>query len=168
MNEEDFHLLTRLLDKVDEVGECMIWNGATSTTGHPQIKVWGCGCRYARREMYRIAIADLKPRMPIDTRCNERKCINPEHLFQSTVSNIGKKAGKRGVWTSLTRSKKISEKKRAHGKLTIEIAREIRMSSESGPVLALKYGVSRSLITQVKRGVAWRDYSNPYLGLMAA
>ena len=54
--------------------------------------------------------------------------------------------------------------------LTIEQAREIRMSDESGPVLALRYGVDKSLINGIKAGRNWKEYSNtnPFAGLMRA
>ena len=40
------------------------------------------------------------------------------------------------------------------------------MSTESGPALADRYGVNRSLINRIKRGDAWKDYTNPFGGLM--
>jgi hypothetical protein len=166
MNEEDLELLTRMLEKVDEIGDCLIWNGAVTSTGHPQIKVWGCGCKLARREMFRIVKGNLTPRIPIATKCDERGCINPDHLVESTISAISRKAAKRGAWKSMTRSAKIAAKKRAKGKLTMEQAREIRMSSESGPVLALRYGVNKSLVNGIKAGRNWKDYSNPFQQLM--
>ena len=168
MNEEDLDLLTRMLEKVDEVGDCLIWNGAVTSTGHPQIKVWGCGCKLARREMFRIVKGDLTPRIPIDTKCDERGCINPAHLVESTISAISHKAAKRGAWRTVARAAKIAAKKRAKGKLTMEKANEIRMSDESGPVLALRYGVDKSLINGIKAGRNWRDYSNPFHQLMGS
>ena len=48
----------------------------------------------------------------------------------------------------------------------MEQVREIRLSEDSGPVLAERYGVNRSLIGGIRRGTAWRDYSNPFAGLM--
>jgi hypothetical protein len=46
-------------------------------------------------------------------------------------------------------------------------ARTIRMSGESGPVLATRYGVNRSVINNIKLGRSWKDYKNPFSALMA-
>ena len=52
-------------------------------------------------------------------------------------------------------------------KLTIEKAREIRLSPDSTVTLVKRYQVDRSLIQGIKAGKRWRDYSNPFAGLMA-
>lgn len=158
--------LISIFERTEEYADCLLWTGATGDTGHPIYKKHGCGCRLVRREVFRICNGDLVPRQPIATTCEERRCVNPAHLVASTISKIAKKAAKRGAWASKTRSKKISDAKRAKAKLTIEQANEIRSSSESGPVLALRYGVDRSLINGIKAGKVWKDYSNPYAALM--
>lgn len=162
--------IMRLLDSTEEYADCILWTGATSKTGHPIHKPHGCPCKLVRRSMFELAGGELEPRTPIDTKCEERRCINPEHLFKSTSSAIAKKAAKRGAWGGARRAAKIAASKRATGKLTIEQAREIRMSDESGPVLALRYGVDKSLINGIKAGRNWKEYSstNPFAGLMRA
>lgn len=155
-----------ILGRTEELADCLLWTGATGDTGHPIYKPYACPCTLVRRAMFRLAGGNLLPRKPIDSHCNERLCVNPAHLFQSTSSKIAIKAAKRGAFSSKARSAKIAAAKRAKGKLTLEQAREIRMSSESGPVLALRYGVNRSLINNIKAGRAWKDYANPFAGLM--
>lgn len=158
--------IMHLLESTDDIGDCIIWNGYTGSTGHPMIRRSGT-TKLVRREVFRMSGGNLVPRQPIDTRCGERCCINPEHLYANTIANIAKKAAKRGAWKGMARSMKIATKKREQmGKLTMEKAHEIRLSSESGPVLALRYGVDKSLINRVKAGIAWRDYANPFNQLM--
>ena len=155
-----------LLDSTVEEGDCLLWTGATGDSGHPIYKPHGCGCTLVRRAMFRLAGGELIPRKPIDTRCGDKRCLNAAHLFQSTNSKIGQRAAQRGAWSGLARKVKISKAKRGKMKLTEEKAREIRESSESGPVLALRYGVDKSLVNNIKRGVAWRDYTaSPWAGL---
>lgn len=160
--------IMRLLDSTVEEANCILWTGATSSTGHPIYKPHGCGCQLVRRKMFELTRGDLTPRVPIDTICGERRCINPAHLRQSTIQDIAKKASKKGAWSSQLRAAKIAAAKRAKGKLTMEQAREIRMSAESGPKLAARYGVNPSLINGIKRGKNWRESANtnPFAGLM--
>lgn len=162
--------IMRILDSTVEEADCILWTGATGSTGHPIYKPRGCGCTLVRRAVFALTKGELGYRVPIDTKCGERKCINPAHLFESTTQQVAKRAAKRGAFSSATRGAKIAKAKRAKGKLTIEIAREIRMSDESGPVLALRYGVDKSLINGIKAGRAWKEYgnSNPFAGLMSA
>lgn len=160
--------MMRILDSTEEVGDCILWTGAIGNAGHPIYKPRGCGCTLVRRAMFELAGGELEPRIPIDTRCGERTCVNPDHLFKATVSGIAKRAARKGAWKSKTRAAKIAAAKRAKGKLTIEQAREIRMSTESGPKLAAIYGVNKSLITGIRSGRNWKEYSNsnPFAGLM--
>ena len=155
-----------ILDRTVEEGECLLWTGATGDSGHPIYKPNGCGCTLVRRAMFRLAGGELIPRQPIDTRCGDKLCLNAAHLVQSTIAKIGQRAARRGAWSGLARKVKIAKAKRGKMKLTEEKAREIRESSESGPVLAARYGVNKSLVNGIKRGVAWRDYTpNPWAGL---
>ena len=154
-----------LLDRTEEFADCLLWTGATGESGHPIFKPHGCGCTLVRRAMFRLAGGELIARQPIDTSCGERLCLNPDPLFQSTVSRIGKKAGARGAWSGLAHRAKNAAAKRGKMKLTLVQAGEIRASEESGPVLAARYGVNKSLVNSIKRGTAWRDYSSPWAGL---
>lgn len=45
-----------------------------------------------------------------------------------------------------------------HGlKLTAEIARQVRASTETGKELAARFGVSQATISHIRRGHTWRD-----------
>lgn len=170
---DDFNTLTAntlalmaILDRTIEEGECLIWQGATGESGHPIYRPIGCGpCTLVRRDVFRLAGGELAARVPIDTTCGERRCLNAAHLISSTVTKIARKAAKQGAWSALPRVVKMAATKQKAGKLTMDAAREIRQSGESCPVLALRYGVGKSLIGRIKRGVAWKDYSNPWAGL---
>lgn len=167
-------LMMRVVMNIEEVGDCWEWTGAVSSTGHPIINLRQpiegmprAGCSLVRRFVYMLAGHKLLPRKPIDCRCNNKLCVNPAHLFQSSIQKVAQKAAKAGAWTGEARARKISAKKRAKAKINMTIAQEIRLSSESGPTLAARYGVDKSLVNNIKRGVIWRDYSSPFAGLGA-
>ena len=159
----------RLLDSTVEFAEgCLLWTGATSNTGHPIYKPYGCPCTLVRRAVFAFSGGVLEYRVPIDTTCGERTCINPAHLVKTTRKAIGKKASARGAWSGKARCAKIAKAKRAQAgtKLDMDQARSIRMSSETSRALAQRYGINRTLIQRIKAGRAWKDYTNPFAGLM--
>ncbi len=157
-----------LIDRTDELADCHLWRGSTSG-GHPTYTPPGGDCTLVRRAMYQLAGGRLQYRVPIDVSCDEPLCINPAHMLRSSTRKIGQKAAARGGWKTKARAAKIAATKRTgpQAKLTIEQAREIRLSAETGPVLAARYGVNRAVITGIRAGTRWRDYSNPFAGLMA-
>lgn len=155
--------LDHLRSYCDTSTKCWIWTGATNSNGYPIIKNGKRGCLLARREAARLAGLVLMPRQPVATTCGNRLCINPEHLQKSTTKDIAKAAAARGAYSTQARAKAIAEHRRtaAGSKLTMAQAREIRASQESGPVLAARYRVNRSLVNSIKRGEAWIDYDDP-------
>lgn len=151
-----------------EEGECWIWQGAYSSNGYPIMKSAGFkgGCLLVRRVVVELDGRPAAPRQPVAASCNDKRCCNPACLKPSSTSAIGKKAGKNGAYSRMSRRAKIATAKRIGGKLNFEQAAEIRMSKESGPVLAARYGIDKSMVNNIKRGDAWRDYSSPFAGLM--
>ena len=161
--------LTLVCDRTEEYGDCHLWTGATTERGYPIHKLAGHPCQLVRRTVFRLCGGVLVPRQPVDVRCGEVRCLNPEHMFQSSTKAVAKKAAKRGAWSGLARAAKISASRRKGANIKLDEARAalIRNSEESGPVLAARHGINKSLANNIKRGAAWKDYSNPYLQLMA-
>lgn len=160
--------LQTIKDRSDEVGECWLWAGATSNTGHPIVKIKGCGCKLVRRVSFILNGGELAARQPVVPMCNEKLCVNPEHLEVSTTKKIAKKAAKEGKFSTLQRCAAISRGQGYRKKLSDDAANEIRYSEESGPVLADRHGIHKSLVNRIKRNEARKDYNNPYLQLVAA
>lgn len=160
--------LESIKDRCDEVADCWLWKNATTQGGYPIVKVRGCGCRFVRRVVLDLLGRPAMPRQPVVTTCGEKRCVNPAHLRASTIAAVSQAAAAKGAFSGVARAAKIAAFRRAESaKLDIDKAREIRLSSESGPVLAARFGVNKSVINSIKRGTSWKDYSNPYLALGA-
>lgn len=160
--------LETIKDRCHEVADCWLWKNATSDGGYPIVKVRGCGCRLVRRLVLDFVGTPAMPRQPVVTTCGEKLCVNPAHLKASTTAAVSQAAAAKGAFSGVARAAKIAAFKRAESaKLDMEKAREIRLSSESGPVLAARYGVNKSVINNIKRGTSWKDHSNPFFALGA-
>jgi hypothetical protein len=155
--------------RCQECGECWEWRSDGKTDHHkrhPQIKVAG-KVLLVRRVAYELVHGQIKDGLRIVPHCGNPRCINPAHQKAVTESQKGKAAGARGAFSNPARGRKIAlHRRQADGvKLTLEQAQEIRASDESGPVLAQRYGVHKSRVNQIKRGMGWKDYSNPFAAL---
>lgn len=152
-----------------EEGECWIWQGALNACGYPIMKAKGVksGCLLVRRVAISLDGRPPKPRQPVMASCDDKRCCNPACLKLSTYAAAGKRAAKKGAFSSATRRSKIAESRRTHSKLTQEQVQEIRASTESGPVLAARYGIVKSTVSGIRRGELRRDYYNPFAGLLA-
>lgn len=153
-----------------EEGDCLIWQGAVGDAGYPIMKRYGGPCLLVRRVVVGLDGREPKPRQPVTCTCDDKRCVAPDHLKLSTWSKVGKKAAAKGAFSSKARGSKIAASRRESSgvKLNADIARTIRESTESGPVLAARYGVNKSRINAIKRGDAWKDYTpSPFAGLGA-
>jgi hypothetical protein len=159
-------LKARCLEDID----CWVYqNGATTEyrKRHPEIR-HGQKTYLVRRLAYELAGKRIKDGMSVVPVCGNPKCVNPEHQKVMTESEKLKKAAEKGAFSGIARAKRIAEcQRKSKSKLTAEQANEIRFSSESGPVLAARYGVNKSVVNKIKRGESWKDYSNPFSSLGA-
>jgi hypothetical protein len=158
--------LATIKDRCNEVGECWMWAQGLTSRGTPNMRV-GREVWHVRRFAFMLAGGVLLPRQPIDCTCGERLCVKPEHAFATDQKALSRKASQRGAFANRARDAKVAAWHREPGrsKLSMEMVREIRASTESSLALAARYGVSRSRVTRVRNHDAWKDYTNPYMSL---
>ena len=161
------YTLETLLARADEVGECLEWNGGYTPNGHPCTKHEGKPW-LVRRLVLVLSGTGLKPGHVVATHCNNLRCIHPGHLLQRSQQQHLVLMGKAGRQNEHARSAKIAATKRASGqaKLTEAQVREIRASTGTLRDLAARYGVNKSRINGIRLGRMWKDFSNPFAGLM--
>lgn len=126
---------------------CWLWERAASE-GYGQLHV-GNGKRVgAHRAAYEAAYGPLKEGQQACHKCDNRLCINPDHLFAGTMRDNFHDAIQKG-----RRQKKDGSFLRA--KLTTEQVFAIRADTRGSYVLGKEYGVHPSTIRQIRRRKAW-------------
>lgn len=143
-------------------GGCLIWQGQTNGSGYPKYGRVG-----VRRRAYELAYGPLERTDLVTITCGRSLCLKKTHLKKTNKSEVAAISNSRPA-TQLKRSASLAKTNRPRlGKITMEIAREIRASDKSGLELAEELNVSPSLISCVRLNKSWRDYSNPFAGLGA-
>jgi len=82
-------------------------------------------------------------------KCDNPICVNPLHLF------VGTHADNMRDMVSKGRERGAVGTKNGGAKLTEQQVKEIRASSEIYKVISEKYGISDSMISNIKLGRSW-------------
>lgn len=102
-------------------------------------------------------------------KCNNPRCVNPEHIKPMTKKQHMEKmahAANEGAVGMIRKARSAQARREREDSVGIETARIIALSEESGPVLAKRYGITRSTVNNIKRGRTYSAGVNPFAGLM--
>jgi hypothetical protein len=162
------HTLESLMARTVEDGDCLLWQGYI-TNKTPQVGAYPDGKKTmvsVRKLMRELQTGKPQPKGSYGNTCGKYACVNPDHtIWKSEAVHMKAMAKKRRV-TNVTASKLRQYRvETGQAKLCESEAQEIRLSSESGPVLAKRFGVSKSWVNKIKRGEVWRVLSSPWQGL---
>lgn len=133
--------------------KCWFWTACKFKNGYGKIGFMG-EALYAHRVSYILYNIEIPEGLQVNHRCHNRSCVNPDHLYAGTVSQ-----------NNLDRCD-VNLNSRGSGhhlsKLTEQQVLEIRTSADPGTVLALRYNVTPSTISYIKRGKTWKRASQDF------
>lgn len=130
--------------------ECWEWQGTRDAVGGYGMIRTKTGSLGAHRLAYQLAYGPILPGLAVCHSCDNRLCVNPNHLFLGTAGDNMRDRTAKG------RAAKGEQNGRA--KLTapqVRAIRELHAAGASLNSLAKRFGVGRPTITGIVRGTKW-------------
>jgi hypothetical protein len=128
---------------------CWEWTAYKLRTGYGTIIIDGIVHR-AHRVSYEVHCGEIPDGLYVCHRCDNPSCINPEHLFLGTQSDNMEDMH------SKDRGADLRGTKHGMAKLADADVIAIRSANYSADKLASEFGVSKSLIFQIRRRAIWK------------
>ena len=154
---------TRNYDNRFPVNDCLIYNGKTGTRGYARKKIWHTtlGCHRVAYKMFCPSFDINDSKIYIRHLCNNKKCINPNHLTTGTSEDNAKDRIKHG--TSLKGEK--NHMATITKELALEIYQSRDMIGENGKKLtkqqrANMFKVSKKIVQNIDWGMTWNHVTH--------
>lgn len=129
---------------------CWNWTGALSTGGYARMSFKGKNSQ-AHRVAFFAWNGKIQTGLNILHDCDNRRCVNPMHIFAGTQKRNVQDCVKRGRWPSKSGA--------ANGRaaITEAIAREIKTSPRNGRYFVRKYKLTDATVSKIRTGRTWRN-----------
>lgn len=139
---DEFHLLVRVAPS-----GCHEWIGGLTAQGYGRYRE-----KYAHRTSYERANGPIPPGMFVCHKCDNRICVNPEHLWLGTPTENHRDMCAKGRLVSPRGQKNY------HTKLTEEQVVQIRCMQglKTQRELANEYGVTQGAISNIHLRKGWK------------
>lgn len=143
----------RFWAKVRKTDMCWEWIGGCTPRGYGRFEDRS-EARHklfqAHRFAYQMLVGAIPSGLLVCHHCDNRRCVNPEHLFLGTDLDNAKDKIRKG------RHQSTAGDKNGNAKLTPEEIAEIRRSGEGRSTLAKRFSVSRSTIDGILTRKRWK------------
>lgn len=133
-------LVNKILDRCELVGDCLLWQGATTWKGYGTITFESV--QYATHRVICGHFNDNHLNLPFVLHsCDNSGCCNPFHLSWGTCSK-----------------NMMEDRDRNPRKLTRKDAWKIKYKEiGTHKEIGLKYYVNESTVTRIRSGIRWSD-----------
>ena len=141
---------TRFWRKVDKAGEggCWNWTAGTNVYGYGAFGVEPKRIVLAHRYSYEQATGEIAPGACVLHSCDNRRCVNPEHLRVGTKAENSR--------DMVDRNRSSSGERAVYSKLSSQDVVAIRSDPRTHGEIAKQYCVSQSVISRIKSRRTWK------------
>lgn len=141
----------RFMSSFKKVGDCWEWQRALHMKdGYGFLKIKGVRI-LAHRFSYSLLVGPLVEGMMVCHTCDNRRCVNPKHLFLGTAKQNYEDMVSKGRQGNHTFAKGFSKPI----KLTREKAEKIRTMEGKHKDIAAEFGVTPAMVSGIKCGRYW-------------
>ena len=123
---------------------CWLWTGYVAKSGHGKISQGVAKPGYAHRVAWEVLRGPIPTGTMVLHKCNVPSCVNPDNLYLGTAKENVADAIAAGVFHHPNR------------RLTPDIVAAIRRDKRLHREIAADYGLCRSYVSALKKGLGWR------------
>ena len=127
---------------------CWVWKGSLANKGYGRLYHNGENV-FAHRFSWRLYNGPINNDLCVLHRCDNRACVNPDHLFLGTDADNCRDRHQKG------RTVNVRGERHGRRKLTEQQVKAIRRSKKPGVQLARLYGVSDTTISKIRNRLKW-------------
>ena len=136
--------------EIDHSTGCWNWSGVLHKQGYGMIRSNRIH-HLTHRVSYTVFKGDIPQGMFVCHHCDNRRCVNPEHLFLGTVQDnqLDMKNKNRSIFGERCSTAKLKEAN------VLEIL-AMKKSGKTGREVAKAFNVSPSLVCMIAKGKVWQ------------
>lgn len=135
-------------------GECWVWTAALDDGGYGVFGMCHSKVISAHRFAYLLERGPIRDGLNVLHRCDNRPCVNPDHLFLGTQADNMRDMAQKG------RGGKAKARGAQHwnARLTADDVRAIRAypAGAMAREIAERFGVSRMTVIAIRNGRLWK------------
>jgi hypothetical protein len=129
---------------------CWLWEGGIGSSGYAQFWFNGKTVQSSRMA-YELYKGRLSPKDYVCHTCDNKSCVNPDHLFIGTAQD--------NMTDKVRKGRHVFHESHPNSKLSyVDVARIrdlLATGNDSHAEIALKFGVSRMTITDINNNRTW-------------
>lgn len=145
----DEQWIEKFWPQVDQRGACWLWTGSLSAKGYGVFDARLHGQRHYKAHRFSWALHNgpIPEGMNVCHTCDNRWCVNPEHLFLGTHQD--------NVADRMAKDRMRTGEDHQNSKLTNEQALYIYHSDKPAKEIAAELGVHDTVVYKIRGGKRW-------------